>query len=182
MQPCTFIQSKHSRFPQIKPIVLFRVFLIIANLHVKHHSMSHQGVALKMWNLNVSHLPTKLTAKDQDTLLFDVLHESGVRFTMCNIMLESFSTTKYAWWDARFSMDYRKIGDGDRSHQRLVAIHKHKGLYVSPISYCCCVVQPILLYCSTCFYNELPVLPQKSEVSPRPTSLNWMTKPLLQDE
>ncbi len=50
-----------------------------------------------------------------------------------------------------------------RSQQRLSAIHKPKGLYVAPhllLLLYQSIIQPILLYCSTCFFNILSVTNQ----------------------
>ena len=62
--------------------------------------------------------------------------------------------------DNKLSFNQHTSDIQKRSHQRLYAIRKLKGLYVAPhllLLLYKCIVQPILLYCSTCFFNMLTV-------------------------
>ena len=79
--------------------------------------------------------------------------------------VETVDTFKYLGitLDNKLSFDQHTTDIQKRSQQRLSAIRKLKGLYVAPhllLLLYQSIVQPILLYCSTCFFTMLSVTNQ----------------------
>ena len=76
--------------------------------------------------------------------------------------VETVDTFKYLGitLDDKLTFDQQTKGIQKRSQQRLSAIRKLKGLYVAPhllLLLYQSIIQPTLLYCSTCFFNMLSV-------------------------
>ena len=76
--------------------------------------------------------------------------------------VETVDTFKYLGitLDNKLSFDQHTMDIQKRSQQRLSAIRKLKGLHVAPhllLLLYQSIIQPILLYCSTCFYTMLSV-------------------------
>ena len=79
-----------------------------------------------------------------------------------NDTVETVDSFKYLGLtlDNKLTFDQHTTDIQKRSHQRLYAIRKLKGLYVAPhllLLLYQSIVQPILLYCSICFFNMLTV-------------------------
>lgn len=76
--------------------------------------------------------------------------------------VETVDTFKYLGitMDNKLTFDQHTTDIQKRSQQRLSAIRKLKGLYVAPhflLLLYQSIIQPILLYCSTCFFTMLSV-------------------------
>lgn len=73
-----------------------------------------------------------------------------------------------------------------RGHQRLSAIRKLKGLHVAPhllLLLYKSIIQPILLYCSTCFFNIITVKNRSklTSISRKASKIIGLPTPILTD-